>query len=36
MIINTSVIIAEGMGTRLEGHGHLRPKGFWKSVKVHY
>jgi len=28
MTINTSVIIAAGMGTRLEGHGHLRPKGF--------
>jgi choline kinase len=28
MTIKTSVIIGAGMGTRLEGHGHLRPKGF--------
>ena len=27
MTINTSVIIAAGMDARLEGHGHLRPRG---------
>lgn len=28
MTIKTGVIIAAGMVTRLEGHGHLRPKVF--------